>query len=462
MAKSKYRCTSCGTVYAKWRGRCSECGQWDSIEETTAVTAPSQPQDMGIGDGKGPQRLNLLLAEPLPRLSTGSGEMDRLLGGGLVPGSLTLCVGDPGIGKSTLALQMAGQVAAGGTVLYVSGEESEAQMRMRADRLGMFPDALYVVAETRLERIGEYVGTLNPVLVIIDSIQRMAAPGVETSPGSVTQIREATDFLLGLAKGTSTALFIIGQVTKDSAVAGPRVLEHMVDTVLSFEGSRHRSLRMVRAVKNRFGATDDAALFEMGVAGLQDVGDPSRHLLVRRREGVVGAAVVASGLGHRPLFYELAALTTVADEGAPKRTVVGISRGRLDLVAAVMDRYTTCQLGSHTLYVSLAGGFETDDPALDLGMAAALASSRNRVPVPLNTVWIGEVALTGEVRAVPDLARLLAEAERLGFRQAVVPDDGVEGIEGGEGLTGLAAGRRMEVVPVRTVRDVVEGLSLFP
>ncbi|HEX3044474.1 MAG TPA: DNA repair protein RadA, partial [Bacillota bacterium] len=424
-AKLVYYCDNCGHQEHKWVGRCPTCQEWgtmrEELEESNATT-DSDSLDLGsLSSFQIPQVLNQVKIDNSIRITTGSQEFDRLLGGGIVTGSILLLVGDPGIGKSTLSLLTAGKIAQTGTVLYVSGEESAEQTKIRADRLGAFPDSLYVIAETNMELVKKHIETLKPKLFIIDSIQSAFLRSVRTTPGSPSQIKECTLFLIKIAKENRIPLILVGQVTKESQLAGPRVLEHLVDTVVYLEGNRSHSLRVARVVKNRFGPTDEIALFEMTSAGFEEVGNPSEYLLEHRTQMLPGTVIVATARGARPIFTEIQALVAETAEGTPPRyTAIGVDRNRLMLVIAVLQRWMGERLGNKNIFVSIAGGIESDDPALDLGIAAAIISSIRELKFNSKLFWIGELTLAGEIRPVPDLPKLLAEGSRLGFEECVL------------------------------------------
>lgn len=412
-------CENCGHQEPKWVGKCPACEEWGTLQEEQPVEAEEL---QSLSSNQEPQILNTVQTDDSSRISTGGRELDRLLGGGIVNGSVLLLVGDPGIGKSTLSLIIAGNIAKStGRVLYISGEESTGQTKMRADRLGKFSDNLYVIAETNLELVQKHIINLQPRLIILDSIQSAFLNTVRSTPGSPSQIKECTLFLIRIAKTMGIPLVMIGQVTKDSQLAGPRVLEHLVDTVVYLEGNRSHSLRIGRAVKNRFGPTDEVALFEMAEHGIEEVGNPSEYLLENRSRSMPGSVIVASARGTRPIFTEIQALVTATAEGIPPRQIaVGVDRNRLLLVTAVLQRWMGERLGNKNIFVSTGGGIESDDPALDLGIAAAILSSLRGITFDNNLFFVGELALSGEVRPIPDLARLINEGQRLGFKDCVI------------------------------------------
>jgi DNA repair protein RadA/Sms len=430
-ARSRYVCQQCGHESAKWMGRCPSCGEWNTLVEEPEVPPgrsgrrPAPVEPVSVAD----------VATPAERrIPTGLAELDRVLGGGVVGGSAVLVGGDPGIGKSTLLLQLADRLArAGGRVLYVSAEESVRQTKLRAERLGAAAPALLLLAENDLDVIAETAARVRPVLLVVDSIQTVYRRDIASAPGSVAQVRECAAALVRLAKEEAIATFIVGHVTKEGTLAGPRVMEHLVDTVLSFEGDRHHAYRILRAAKNRFGSTNEIGVFEMGGAGLLEVPNPSAAFLSERPTAAPGSAVVCAVEGTRPLLVEVQALVSPTHFGMPRRTAAGVDYNRMLVLLAVLERRAGLQLASQDAYVSVAGGITVEEPAADLGIAVAVASSLRNRPIDPQTVIIGEIGLAGEVRAVPQLSKRLAEAARLGFRRAVAPRaDGAgapEGIE---------------------------------
>lgn len=424
-ASKAFVCQACGAVTTRWSGKCAACGEWNSIiEETSSPSGP--PALIAIKGGKGrPAAFESLQVESLdaPRLPTGMAEFDRVLGGGLVPGSAVLVGGDPGIGKSTLLLQAAARLAlTGAPVVYLSGEEAPAQVRMRASRLGLTQAPVALGTETNLANI---IATLRkagpPSLIVIDSVQTLWSEGLEAAPGTISQLRGCASALVSHAKGSGSTLVLVGHVTKDGQIAGPKVIEHVVDTVLYFEGHSGHQFRILRAVKNCFGPTDEIGVFEMRYDGLQQVENPSALFLSDRDRGAPGTAVFAGMEGTRPILVELQALVAPSTLGTPRRAVVGSDPNRLAMLIAVLEARCGVRLAGHDVYLNVAGGLKLGDPAADLAAAAALLSSFTGRPAPEDTVYFGEVSLTGAVRAVGHMDQRLKEAAKLGFIRAVVP-----------------------------------------
>ena len=422
---SRFVCQSCGEAFLRWEGQCRSCGGWNTLVETVVHTAarPRSAQRVVAAGDATPVALAAIGETDVPRLATGLGELDRVLGGGFVPGSLVLLGGEPGIGKSTLLLQAAAGI--GAPVLYATGEESAAQVRLRAGRLGLLGapagSAIEVLADHDIERIVEVGRSQRPALLIVDSIQTATVDELDGAAGSVGQVREATVRLMGFAKGEGIVVVIVGHVTKDGSIAGPKTMEHLVDAVVSLEGERYAALRLVRAAKNRFGSTDEVGVFEMAGSGLLEVADPARAFLVEHREPAPGSVVAPTMEGSRPLLVEVQALVAPAGYGTPARKASGIDPNRLGLLVAVLGRRAGIGLSSHDVYANLAGGLDVGEPGLDLPVALALASSLRDRPLPAGAVAIGEVGLLGELRAVSGLERRLREAARLGFVMAIVP-----------------------------------------
>lgn len=431
-ARTQYVCQQCGRVSARELGRCPTCGAWNSmVAEVIVEASGAAPRGTALGGGgrSRPRRLSEVEGEGEERLPLGLGEFARVLGGGIVPGSVVLIGGDPGIGKSTLLLQVALEMAQHMAVLYVSGEESERQIKMRALRLlqaassqvAALPEGLFVVTETNLEAILEHLQALQPSLLIVDSVQTTYLPQLDSLAGSVTQVRESAARLREVAKSSGLAVFLIGHVTKEGAIAGPRVLEHIVDTVLYLEGDRFQSYRLLRSVKNRFGATDEVGVFEMGERGLREVPNPSEAFLAERLVNAPGSAIAVTMEGTRPLLVEIQGLTSPTAFGNPRRTANGVDFNRLLLTVAVLTRRVGLHLGEQDVFVNVVGGLTINEPAADLAIAAAIASSLRGQPLRADTVLIGEVGLSGELRMVGQMTSRLREAVKLGFRQAIVP-----------------------------------------
>ena len=419
--RAVFRCSECGATAPKWVGRCPGCEEWNTlIEELDTPSTIDASVLLGARDR--PTPIDQVDAHEWSPRPTGIDELDRVLGGGLVPGSVTLVGGEPGIGKSTLLLQAVASLAGrGATVLYVSAEESKQQVRLRAERLGALQSSLYLASETAVPHILASVDELSPSVLVVDSIQTVHSPEIGSAAGSVSQVRESAARLVAAAKERSMAVVLVGHVTKEGGLAGPRVLEHIVDTVLAFEGDRHHALRLLRAVKHRFGATDQLGLFEMTQGGLEGVPDPSRLFLADRRRGVAGSAIVPTMEGDRPLLVEVQALVTSSPLPSPRRSAQGLDAGRLSLLLAVLAERARIGFSEHDVYALAVGGVRVVEPAADLGVALALASARVDVALPDDMVVCGELGLGGEVRQVAYADRRLAEAARLGFTRAIVP-----------------------------------------
>jgi len=420
--RTKYVCSECGYESSGWLGKCPSCLKWNTLVEE--VYEEPARQEMKAADLPLPSVMPLSEIE-IPetlRIKTGSEELDRVLGGGLVPASLILIGGEPGIGKSTLILQVCAHVSRTGKVLYVSGEESVSQVKLRADRLYAASPTVFMVSETSFEKIEKTIEKEKPDFAVIDSIQTVYSEMLSSAPGSVSQVREVTARLLRIAKKNGITVFVVGHVTKEGAIAGPRVLEHMVDTVLYFEGERHQDFRILRAVKNRYGSTNEIGIFEMSSSGLKDVANPSGLMLEGRARDQAGSAVAGLIEGTRPILVEVQALVCPTSFGMPRRQATGMDYNRMTMLMAVLEKKVGMQLSSFDAYVNAAGGFRLDEPAADLGVVAAIASSfRNRAIDP-STVFIGEVGLTGEVRAVNQVEKRISECLRLGFRRVIIPE----------------------------------------
>ena len=452
MAKAKkstvFFCQECGFESAKWMGQCPGCKSWNSFVEETVTTNIVSGKKTSAISSKEPAALSSVSLTKEDRIQIGIDELDRVLGGGIVPGSLSLVGGDPGIGKSTLLLQVCQKLAyQGRKVLYVSGEESLKQIKIRAMRIGEFTDSLLLFCETNLGIIEETIRKVSPEVVIIDSIQTMYNENVGAAPGSVSQVRESTGVFLQLAKGLGVSIFIVGHVTKEGTVAGPRVLEHMVDTVLYFEGDRHASYRILRGVKNRFGSTNEIGVFEMRQEGLVEVKNPSEYMLSGKPEGASGSVVACSMEGTRPVLIEIQALVCQSNFGIPRRQATGTDFNRLNLLMAVLEKRVGLQVADCDAYVNIAGGMRLQEPALDLGIVMAIVSGYKNRAVDDKMVVFGEVGLSGEVRSVNMAEQRIQEAKKLGFTRCVVPRSNVEGL--GE-IPGI------KIIPVESVREAIE------
>jgi DNA repair protein RadA/Sms len=456
--KTVYACQECGAQSQKWLGRCPECGAWNSLVEERAMPVAAGAGAAAAGAGAryslaaaaGPRLYEEIDTVVSARLTTGIDEFDRVLGGGVVPGSLMLIGGEPGIGKSTLLLQAAAHFAnTTGPVLYSSGEESEHQIKSRGQRLGIERAPLYLLAETCLERILEEIARLRPALVIVDSIQTVFSLKFQSAPGSIGQVREAATQLLFAAKGQNIPTFLVGHITKDGSLAGPKVLEHIVDTVLYFEGEKHHSHRVVRAVKNRFGAVSELGVFEMTGKGLKGVPNPSALFLAERPQNVAGSAVLCCMEGSRPLLVEVQALVSTSSYGNAKRMASGIDQNRLSLLLAVLEKRAGLNLLGEDVFINVAGGMTVDEPAADLAVVAAVASSLRNRPIRPGTAVFGEVGLAGEVRGAPQAALRIREAAQMGFTRVIVPDGNIARDEAPAGC---------ELVPVRNVGEALDQL----
>jgi len=449
-SKTVFSCQTCGYQTPKWMGKCPDCGEWQSFVEEIK-TAPTQGSRRMLASSQTkPVPMDAIALDPEERLLTGIREFDRVLGGGLVSGSLVLIGGDPGIGKSTLMLQVLYGIAEKGSkVLYVSGEESERQMRIRSQRLSAVSPDLMVVSENDMESILLMAGSVQPQVLVIDSIQTMFCSDLTSAPGSVTQVRESTMQLMLMAKKTGTPVFLVGHVTKDGAIAGPRLLEHMVDTVLYFEGDRNHVFRILRAVKNRFGSTNEIGVFEMNESGLNEVVNPSAVFLSERPENVPGSVVTASMEGTRPILVELQALASSTSFGNPRRTILGIDHNRVALLVAVMEKKLGMHLMGHDIFINVAGGVKIDEPAVDMGIVAAVASSFLDRPIQKGTIILGEIGLTGEVRAIGHVETRLAEAKKMGFNRCLVPQSNLKRTTGMKGI---------KLIGVKTVSEAMENL----
>ena len=450
MAKEKtvYYCTACGNETPKWQGKCPACGQWNTIEEHIAHKSPAgRAPSASIGTYRTAQKLQDVSEHDESRFQTGMGELDRVLGGGAVVGSLVLVSGAPGIGKSTLLLQICNSLCRSRKVLYVSGEESEHQLKMRAQRVNVNPDDLYILSETGLDNILEAVESVNPDVLIVDSIQTLYRSDNDSAPGSVSQVKDCTMSLLQLSKIQGITVFVVGHINKDGAIAGPKVLEHMVDCVLYFEGDPNSSYRLLRAAKNRFGSTNEIGVFEMASSGLIEVPNPSKALLDGRPQDASGTCVACVMEGTRPILAEVQALVTKTSFNVPRRTSDGFDFNRAALLLAVAEKRAGMKLSAFDAYINVIGGLSLDEPGADLPVILAVASSYRDAAIPSDLVAIGEIGLTGEVRSVAHLSQRLSEVARLGFKSCIIPKNTSEKLEIPEGLT---------VYRVKNLREAVE------
>lgn len=446
--KSIFFCQNCGHEEAKWLGQCPACKEWNTFVEEridSGITKGTTVAARAVHEAK-VVPLTEVTADDDTRSETGIKELDRVLGGGIVPGSLVLVGGDPGIGKSTLLLQVCQRMAQMKKILYISGEESQAQIKLRANRMGNFTSGLLLLCETNLGIIRSVIEKERPELVIIDSIQTMYSEDVTSAPGSVSQVRESTNVFMQLAKGLCIPIFIVGHVTKEGTVAGPRVLEHMVDTVLYFEGDRHASYRILRAVKNRFGSTNEIGVFEMRQSGLVEVENPSEYMLSGKPENASGSVVACSMEGTRPILLEIQALVCRTNFGMPRRTAAGTDYNRVNLLMAVIEKRLGMSLGNCDAYVNIAGGIKMNEPAIDLGIVMALVSSYRNRPIDEKTIVFGEVGLSGEVRAVNMPEQRVAEAKKLGFETCILPEVSLKMVKEIQGI---------RLVGVKTVNEAV-------
>ena len=455
MAKEKtcFACTACGYESSRWAGRCPGCGAWNTLEETIAAptakgAAPKAPKQRP-GTGSAAMLLKDIPEDATVRISTGISELDRVLGGGIVEGGLMLIGGDPGIGKSTLLLQVCANLCGSGKrVLYASGEESAKQLKLRARRLGVDVPNLYVLAENALDGVEEKLSQLQPDVAVIDSIQTMYRPEMASAPGSVSQIRECTSLLMRLAKESGTAIFLVGHVTKEGAIAGPRMLEHMVDVVLYFEGDRQQEYRLLRAVKNRFGSVNELGVFQMTEKGMEVVPNPSERLLSHRAKGASGSVVFCGLEGTRPLLCDVQALTAQSYFGSPRRTVGGADAGRVALLLAVLEKRAGQKTYNQDVYINVAGGLELSEPAADLALCMAVISSLRDESVGADVAVMGEVGLAGEVRAIPQCERRIAECQRLGLTTILLPRENLKRLHAPEGVKLLGVDTVMQALSV--------------
>ncbi|GAB3662300.1 DNA repair protein RadA [Echinicola sediminis] len=452
--KTAFFCQNCGAQSPKWVGKCPGCGEWNTYVEEVIHKEENGRGSWKQGSEKSkrtnsPRRLHEINYEEHPRLVTKDAELDRVLGGGIVPGSLTLIGGEPGIGKSTLMLQIA-LVLQATKVLYVSGEESESQIKMRADRMQFKSENCFVLSETNTQAIFQQIEALKPELLVIDSIQTLHSKHVESAAGSVSQVRECTAELMKFAKETGTPVFLIGHITKDGSIAGPKILEHMVDTVLQFEGDRHLSYRILRTSKNRFGSTNELGIYEMRSEGLRGVANPSEILLSQREEVLNGVAIGAMQEGNRPLLIEIQSLISPATYGTPQRSSTGHDAKRLNMLLAVLEKRGGMRLGQQDVFLNVAGGMRVDDPGLDLAVCAALISSYEDTPISHELCFAGEVGLGGEIRAVNRMESRIAEADKLGFKKIIVSKYAVKGVD--------LSTFNIKVIPVTKLEEMYQQL----
>ena len=447
-AKTVFYCTECGNETPKWQGKCPACGAWNTLQEHIEKPVPAgKAKSAPVGQSKLPQSIREVDCDAEIRFSTGMGELDRVLGGGAVAGSLVLVGGAPGIGKSTLLLQICNSLCCGRKVLYISGEESERQLKLRAQRLNVAPDSLYILSETRMSDVMNAIDQMQPDILIADSIQTLFLDENESSPGSVSQVKDCTMALMQLSKSQGITVFVVGHINKDGNIAGPKVLEHMVDCVLYFEGDPNTSYRLLRAAKNRFGSTNEIGVFEMGECGLIEVPNPSQMLLDGRPEGASGTCVACVMEGTRPVLAEVQALVTKTTFNVPRRTADGFDFNRAVLLMAVAEKRAGMKLNMFDAYINVIGGLRLDEPGADLPVILAVASSYRDQPIADDLVAIGEVGLTGEIRSVSHMNQRLVEAARLGFKKCIIPRNGAEKLDIPSGMT---------VYRVKNLREAIE------
>ena len=449
-AKTIFVCNECGYESPKWLGKCPACNSWNTFFEQK-IEKYTETNKMEKKANNTPKPLNSYIGQEANRTSTGYAELDRVLGGGLVKGSLVLLGGEPGIGKSTLILQLCEKVQGEGKVLYVSGEESAEQIKLRADRLEVKKEDLLFLGETDIDIVKDAISEINPKLVIIDSIQTMYSDEITAAAGSVSQVREITSQIMRMCKAQEITTIIIGHVTKDGTIAGPRVLEHMVDTVLYLEGERYNTYRILRGVKNRFGSTNEIGMFEMKQEGMCEVTNPSDILITERDDNPSGSCVVASMEGTRPILVEIQALTSQTVFGLPKRTANGFDYNRLAVLIAVIEKRANLNLGTQDVYLNVAGGMKLSEPAVDLGIIATVASAYKNVPIAKDVVIMGEVGLTGEVRRINLIEKRLKEAEKLGFKRCIIPENNKKG---------LKDAYKLDIIGVKNIGEALRKLGI--
>lgn len=447
--RTRYVCQNCGYVNPKWLGKCPECLQWNTfVEEIEEKKSSKTAAVSAIKSNSKVVSINSVTTEKEERFSTSIKELDRVLGSGVIPGSMILVGGDPGIGKSTLLLQVSNNIAEQGKkVLYISGEENENQLKMRAKRLNANSENLYIYTENSLAAIELVIMDMKPDVIIVDSIQTMIAPDISSAPGTVSQIKESTAMLMKISKSNMIATFIVGHVTKEGSLAGPRVLEHMVDTVLYFEGERYNTYRILRAVKNRFGSTNELGVFEMKSDGLVELENPSKVLISEKPENVSGSVIVSTLEGTRSMLLELQALLAPTNFGYPRRTTTGVDSNRVALILAVLEKVVGMQIQNQDVFVNIVGGLKTNEPSMDLGIALAVASSFRNIPVDANVAVTGEIGLTGEVRTVSFIEKRIIECEKLGFKKMIIP--------AGNYIDEFKDEYSIEIVPVKNLRQAI-------
>lgn len=446
--KTVFFCSECGNESSKWTGKCMACGAWNTMVEQKLVKSTPSSSAAVFTEKAAPKKLSQIELTEDERTSTGITEFDRVLGGGIVKGSLVLVGGDPGIGKSTLLLQMCSSIKSNSVILYVSGEESQKQIKIRAERLKVNNPNLLLLSETNMSNIISAISECNPDFLIIDSVQTVFCPEIDSAPGSLSQVREVTMNLMKIAKGKGISVFVVGHVTKEGAIAGPKILEHMVDCVLYFEGENHHFHRILRAVKNRFGSTNEIGVFEMCSSGLDAVDNPSRMLLSEMPEGISGTSVTCTLEGTRPMLAEIQALTTRTNYPSPRRTSSGIDYNKMALIIAVLEKHAKINMSTQDIYVNVTGGMRLDEPAADLSVAVAIASSVRDFVIPSGTVAIGELGLAGEIRSVTAVDKRIKEAEKLGFKRIIIPAG-----------NSAAAEVSIEVIPVKNINQALNILS---
>lgn len=448
--KTKYVCQSCGYENPKWLGKCPECMKWNTfVEEIEDKSSKSNHRETFVIDKslQKPVNINSITIKHEERFSSGINELNRVLGGGIVRGSLVLVGGDPGIGKSTLLLQVSESVAQSGKkVLYISGEESESQIKMRAERLNAKSENLYIMAENNLNIIEHNLEGFDPDLIILDSIQTVFTPDIASAPGTVSQIKEGTSRFMRISKKMGISTFVVGHVTKEGALAGPKIMEHMVDTVLYFEGERYNTYRLIRAVKNRFGSTNELGVFEMSEKGLQELENPSKALISEKPENASGSVIVSTVEGTRPMLLELQALVSPTSFGIPRRTATGIDFNRVNLLLAVLEKRAGMQIQNQDVYLNIVGGIKINEPSMDLGVILAVASGFRNIPISGEVAVTGEVGLTGEIRGVSYIEKRISECRKLGFKKIIIPKSNYEAVKDVKGI---------EIWPVENVRQAI-------